>query len=187
MSRRLPIFPAVAAIALALAVAAAAFSTWDTAHDPGGPKLTLAGDEVHLVQTRAGQALIKLPNAKPGQVARGSTLVTVAGHQAGMTVGVQNLRDVVGINGGKLTASRHLWIDVRCTGLRCPRPPVAYRGPLSQMGTRSLGTWQPGTVRRYNVRVWLLRGARPRTNTAGDNAFQGSQAKFGLMWTATST
>jgi len=187
MTRRLPIFPAVAAIALALAVAAAAFSTWDTAHDAGAPRLTLAGDKVRLVQSRAGQALIKLPNAKPGQIARGSALVTMAGHQAGVAVGAQNLQDVAGINGGKLISSRHLWIDVRCTGLRCPSPPVAYRGPLSKMGTRSLGTWQPGTARRYNVRVWLLRGARPPTNTTGDNAFQGSQAKFGLMWTATAT
>jgi len=185
VSRRLPIFPAVAVIALALAVAAAAFTRWDTAADAQGPKLTLSGDTVRLVQTRANQALIKLPNARPGQVARGSTLITVAGHQASVAIGVRNLQDVAGPNGGRLIASRHLWIDVRCTGLRCPTSPAVYRGPLSKMGTRSMGTWQAGTTRRYNIRVWLLRGGLPRTGTTGDNAFQGARAKFGLMWSAT--
>jgi hypothetical protein len=184
MSARLPVFPAVAVIVLALAVAAAAFSNWDTNQRPQHPSLTLAGDDVKLVQSRADEALIKLPNAKPGQVARGSAVIGVTGHQASVAIGAQNLSDVAGLNGGKLIASRHLWIDVRCTGLRCPGSPVAYRGPLSQMGTRSLGTWQIGTARRYNVRVWLARGGQPRTGTTGDNAFQGSRAKFGLRWTA---
>ena len=187
MSPRLSVIPAVAAIALALAVAAAAFSAWDTTRQSSGPTITPIGGDVHLLQTRSDQALIRIPNARPGQIARGSTVMRVTGHQADVAVGVQNLQDVPGPNGGKLIASRRLWIDVRCTGLRCPSSPVAYRGPLSSMGTRSLGTWPVGTARRYNVRVWLLRGGRPRTDTTGDNAFQGSRAKFGLLWNAVSS
>jgi hypothetical protein len=185
VSRRLPILPLVAAIFLALAVAALAFSSLGTPPGSARPKLELAGDKLRLTQTRAGQALIKLPNAKPGQVARGTTLVTVTGQRATVAIRASNLLDVPGANGGRLIASKRLWIDVRCAAKPCPASPVVYRGPLSDMRTRSVGTWRPGTARTYSVRVWLLRGGTPPTTTTGDNVFQGSRAKFGLQWTAT--
>jgi hypothetical protein len=99
--------------------------------------------------------------------------------------GVKNPRDIPGPNGGKLIASRRLWIDVRCAGSRCPHKRVAYKGPLASMGKRSLGTWRAGAHRTYAVRVWLLRGGMPPTPTGGDNLYQRSSAKFGLLWTAT--
>jgi hypothetical protein len=186
VSRRLPIIPAAIAALAALAVAAFA-SSWSPGLSPAEPKLTLAGQQLRLTQSRANEALIKLPNAKPGQVAKGTTLVTVSGLRANVTIAAINLRDVPGSNGGKLIASRRLWIDVRCAGTPCPASPVGYRGPLSTMGTRSLGTWRPGTRRTYTVRAWLLRGGSPLSNTTGDNIFQGSQARFGLRWTATAS
>jgi hypothetical protein len=185
VSRHLPIIPAALAALAALAVAAIASSSWSPGLSPTEPKLTLAGQQLRISQTRANQALIKLPNAKPGQVARGTTVVTVTGQRASVVIGAKNLVDVPGSNGGKLIASQRLWVDVRCAGTPCPASPAVYRGPLSTMGTRSLGVWRPGTHRTYSVRVWLLRGGSPSSNTTGDNVFQGSQAKFGLMWTAT--
>jgi hypothetical protein len=192
VSRRLQIIPGVIAVVLALAVAvvALASSTWRSEGHPAAssePTLALAGQTLRFAQTRTNQALIRLPNAKPGQIARGTTKVSVTGAQARVSVGVNNLSDVAGPNGGKLVASRRLWIDVRCVARPCPSSPVGYRGPLALMGTRSLGTWAPGTVRTYGVRVWLLRGGMPPSSIAGDNVFQGSRAGFGLTWRATAT
>lgn len=102
-----------------------------------------------------------------------------------MTIGANKLLDLAGPNGGKLIASRHLWIDVRCVATQCPHNPAAYTGPLALMGTRSLGTWRPATHRTYSVRVWLRRGGMPSSTRTGDNLYQHSTARFGLLWTAT--
>jgi hypothetical protein len=185
--RRLPILPALTAIVLALAVAAAAFAAWRPEAHEQGPELTLAPQRLQFVQTKANEALIKLPNAKPGQVATGSTRMTVTGARAMVTAAVTNLRDIAGPNGGKLITSGKLRIVVRCIGQTCGGSGAAYKGPLSQMHTRSLGIWAPGTSRTYTVRVWMQRGSRPPSNTTGDNRFQGSRARFGLVWTATQT
>lgn len=187
MSRRLPIVPALTAIILALGAAAIAFAAWHPAPNEGGPKLELVGRKLQFTQTRANQALIKLPNAKPGQIAVGSTRLTVTGAPAVVSVGVESMRDVPGRRGGKLITSGKLRIAVSCTGHPCPGSGVAYIGPLSLMRTRSLGLWSPGTSRTYAVRVWMQRGAVPPSNTTGDNRFQGSRAKFGLVWNATQT
>lgn len=186
MSPRVPIFSTVAIIVLALAVAgAAAFSGWRTDKGPEGPKISLAGSRLGFTQTEANQALIKLPNAKPGQVARGLTRITLTGVRANVALTATNLRDVAGINGGRLIASKRLWIDVRCAGALCPPKSAGYHGPLSDMGTRSLGSWAPGTIRTYAIQVWLRRGGIPPSDRTGDNAFQASRATFGLVWTAT--
>lgn len=125
--------------------------------EPGAPspQLNLASKQLRLVQTQANKALIKLSNAKPGQVARGTTLVTTTGTTANVTIRANNLVDLPGPNGGKLIASRRLWIDVRCVATPCPHNPAAYRGPLALMGM------------------------------TGDNLYQHSTARFGLLWSAT--
>jgi hypothetical protein len=128
--------------------------------------------------------LIKLPNAKPGQFAQGSTKLTVSGTRAAVVVRATDLTDVAGPNGGKLIASRKLRIAISCTGQPCPSTGRVYIGALSQMGTRSLGVWTPGTSRTYTVRVWIVRGRTPGSNRDGDNRFQGARARFGLVWTA---
>jgi hypothetical protein len=53
------------------------------------------------------------------------------------------------------------------------------------MGKRSLGTWRASAHRTYTVRAWLPRNGMPATPTSGDNLYQHSTAKFGLLWTAT--
>ena len=187
MSRRLSIFAAVGVAALALAVAALAFSAWSppSSSSPTQPRLALTSMRPQFAQTRAGKALITIPNAEPGQIAQGATTLTVSGAAASVTVRATNLRDVAGRNRGRLIASDRLWIDVRCALQGpCGRSPFVYRGPLRQMGIRSLGIWSAGTHRTYRVRVWLLRGSKPLSNTTGDNAFQGSRATFGLAWQA---
>jgi hypothetical protein len=185
MTRRFPVVPVLVVILFSLAVAAVAASAWKSEPAASSPQLALTSQHLRLSQTRANQALIKLPNAKPGQVARGTTVMSVTGARAAVQVRLNNLRDLAGPNGGKLVASQRLWIDIRCAATPCPHSPVVYRGPMSLMGTRSMGTWPPGTRRTYAVRAWLLRGGQPPTNTSGDNIFQGSTAKFGLLWTAT--
>jgi hypothetical protein len=187
VSRRLPILPAVTAIVLALAVAAVAFAAWRPATHEQGTRLELVGHKLQFSQTRANQALVKVPNAKPGQISIGSTRLTVSGAPAVVTAGVTNLQDVPGRNGGRLITSGKLRIAVSCTGNPCPGTGAAYIGPLNRMGTRNLGRWAAGTSRTYSVRVWIKRGAKPPSNTTGDNAFQGSRAKFGLLWTAIQT
>jgi len=187
VSRRLPILPALTAIVLALGIAAAAFAAWQPATGQQGPRLDLAPKQLRFVQSKPNQALIKLPNAKPGQIAAGATRLTVSGAPAVVTAAVTNLRDVAGPNGGRLITSGRLRIAISCTGHPCPGTGVAYLGPLSQMHTRSLGVWPAGTSRTYTVRVWMQRTGVPPSNTTGDNAFQGSKARFGLVWTATQT
>jgi hypothetical protein len=187
VTRRFTLVPVLVAVLLALAIAAFASSSWKSGAGAVDPKLGLTAQQLRLTQTRANQALITLPNAKPGQMAAGATTVTVTGVRATVTVGINNLSDIAGPTGGKLVASRRLWIDVRCAAVPCPHNPVAYRGPMALMGTRSLGIWRPGTVRTYRVRVWLLRGGTPPSNTTGDNIFQGSRTRFGLLWRATGT
>jgi hypothetical protein len=184
MSRRFSIGLAlVATIALTVAVVAAA--AWRSQPQADPPQLSLSSKHLRLTQTKANKALIKMRNAKPGQVAKGSTRVTIRGSRAAVKVGVKNPRDIPGPYGGRLIASHRLWIDVRCAGSPCPRNRVAYRGPLASMRTRSLGTWRSGAHRTYAVRVWLLRRGMPPTPTTGDNRYQRSSAKFGLVWTAT--
>jgi hypothetical protein len=180
MSRRFPISALVVIVITAVAAAG-----WRSEPQAESPQLNLASNRLHLVQTLPNQALIKMPNAKPGQVARGTTLLTTTGTTATVTVRANNLLDLPGPNGGKLIASRRLWVDIRCVATPCPHNPAAYKGPLALMGTRSLGTWRPGTHRTYSVRVWLLRGGMPPTTSNGDNLYQHSTAKFGLVWTAT--
>jgi hypothetical protein len=186
MSRLGSIALAALAASLAVATAAIALSHWDRrGHAAPPPRLELAGTQLRIAQTMANRALIRLPNAKPGQVARGTTSVQVTGSTARLSVRPTNLRDLPGRNGGRLIGSRRLWIDVRCALRPCPRQPAVYRGPLRDMGRRSLGTWRVNTRRTYSVRVWLLRGPTPPSNRTGDNSFQGSRATFGLVWNAT--
>jgi len=185
VSRRLPILPALVVALIALAVAAAAAAPWKSQPNVPSPRLALASNTLRFAQTQANKALIKMFNARPGQVARGTTLLTTTGATANVTVRPANLRDIPGPNGGRLIASKRLWIDVRCVATPCPHNPVVYKGPLANMGTRSMGTWQPGTGRTYSVRVWLLRGGLPPTTHTGDNLYQHSTAKFGLVWLAT--
>jgi hypothetical protein len=177
VSRRVPVFPTILMIGIALAVAGVAFASWHS--KPGAPnaRLGLASKQLHIAQTRANEALIRLPNAKPGQVARGSTRLTMSGSRGAVTVSATNLADTPGVNGGKLIAGKRLWIAVSCTRGPCPGTGVAYQGPLSGMGSRSLGVWPAGMSRTYTVRVWIRR-------TAGDNVVQGARARFGLLWTA---
>jgi hypothetical protein len=185
MRRRLPVVPVLVVVLFSLAVAAVAASAWKSKPSAASPQLALDSHHLRLSQTRPNQALIKFPNAKPGEVARGTTVLSVTGTRATVQVRPNNLRDLPGPNGGKLVASRQLWIDIRCVDRPCPRPIVAYRGPLALMGTRSLGSWGPGVSYRYLVRVWLQRRGTPPTNVSGDNIFQGSAARFGLVWTVT--
>jgi len=187
VTRRFPALSAVVVILVALAVAAVATAGWRSEPDAASPQLSLASEQLRLTQTQAHKALIKMPDAKPGQVAKGTTRVTITGSRATVQVGVKNLRDIPGPNGGKLIASQRLWIDVRCAGSPCPHNRVAYRGPLALIGTRSLGTWREGAHRTYAVRVWLRRGGMPPTTTTGDNLYQHSTATFGLVWTATAS
>lgn len=182
MTRRFPVAPA---LVVALAIVAAAAAAWRSEPQAPPPQLNLASRQLRLVQTQANKALIKLSNAKPGRVARGTTLVTTTGTTANVTIGANKLLDLPGPRGGKLIASRRLWIDVRCVATPCPHNPAAYKGPLALMGTRSLGTWRPGTARTYSVRVWLLRGGIPPTARTRDNLYQHSTARFRLLWTAT--
>jgi hypothetical protein len=185
MTRRFPAAPALVVILVALAIAAAAAAAWRSEPQAPSPQQNLAAKQLRLVQTQANKALIRLSNAKPGQVARGTTVVTTTGTTANVTIGANKLLDLPGPNGGKLIASRRLWIDVRCVASPCPHNPAAFKGPLALMGTRSLGTWRPGTHRTYSVRVWLRRGGMPPTTRTGDNLYQHSTARFGLLWTAT--
>ena len=185
MSRRLSLGPALVAIAIALALLVGAATAWRSQPRTDPPQLSLASKRLRLTQTHANRALIEMSNAKPGQVAKGKTRVRVGGSRAQVRLGVKNARDIPVPNGGKLIASRRLWIDVRCAKSPCPRHRVAYKGPLASMGKRSLGTWRAGAHRTYAVRVWLLRGGTPPTPTTGGNRYQHSTARFGLLWTAT--
>jgi hypothetical protein len=182
---RLPLGPVLVATVIALAVVVVAATAWRTQPRADSPQLSLASKRLRLKQTHANKALIKMSNARPGQVAKGKTRVTIKGSRAKVRVGVRNARDIPGPNGGELIASRRLWINVRCARSPCPRHPVAYKGPLASIGKRSLGTWRAGAHRTYAIRVWLPRGGMPPTPTSGDNRYQHSTAKFGLLWTAT--
>lgn len=185
MSWRLSLAPVLVATVIALAVLVVAATAWRSQPRAEPPQLSLASKRLHLKQTHANKALIKMSNAKPGRVAKGKTRVTIKGSRAKVRVGVRDARDIPGPNGGELIASRRLWIKVRCARSPCPRHPLAYKGPLASMGKRSLGTWRAGAHRTYTVRVWLRRGGVPATPTSGDNRYQHSTAKFGLLWTAT--
>jgi hypothetical protein len=184
MIRRLPLAPALVAIFLALAVAAVAAQAWRSDPSASSAQLALASPKTRIAQTKPNEALIQLPNAKPGQIAKASTRLTVTGAPATVTVRPTNLRDVAGPNGGRLITSGALLVAINCE-THCPGTGVTYLGALSHMNTRSLGRWAAGTSRTYTVRVWMRRGGIPPSNMSGDNLFQGSTARFGLLWTAT--
>jgi len=185
MRGRLGVGAAALTAALAIGVAALAFASWrpdDRLSPP--PRLELSAGQLQLAQSAGDRALVRLRNARPGQRGQGRTTVGVFGSPAELTVRATNRRGVAGVNGGRLIASGQLWISVACVVRPCGGTTLAYRGPLRDMGIRSLGVWQPGTRRTYRARLWLRRGGPPPSNAGGDNAFQGSRATFGLVWNA---
>lgn len=92
MSRRFPVVPALVTILVALAIAAVAAAGWRSEPQAASPQLNIASKQLRLVQTQANKALIKLSNAKPGRVARGTTLVTTTGTTANVTIGSSGQR-----------------------------------------------------------------------------------------------
>lgn len=151
-----------------------------------GPQVLLrdAKGALAIDQSRAGRALVRGRNLRPGQAVRGHAVVENAGDApARITLSSRHLAGVAGPNGGSL--AEVLMLRVRKRTLHNSRrgPRTLYEGALGEMPPLDLGTWGPGGVHEYTFRVELPDTGRPSTATSGDNAYQGSSAEVGFVWT----
>lgn len=145
------------------------------------------GGPLRVSSSKRGRPIVSGPNMQPGDVVRGQVRVENAGEDRGkLSLSRRGLSDVPGPNGGRLSTALSLRImRVRPKPARPhSRKRTVWEGSLSRMPKISLGEWRPGKSRRYRFRIELPDGGLPPSPTSEDNAYQGSSAKVGFVWTA---
>ena len=185
MSRGLIMAPRLTALLVVLVVAAAAgMHLVDGSSDAAGHQVLLrdARGSLAIDQSKAGRAIVKSDNIRPGQVVRGHTVVENVG----------NARARIMLSGGDLQSSMGpddfafsdvLQLRVRKRTLRNKRvgPKTLYEGTLGGMPTTRVGVWHPGGHHEFTFRVAYPDGDGM---TGASNAWQGSSASIAFTWTA---
>jgi hypothetical protein len=150
----------------------------------GEPRAVISqvSGELHITNSREGQALFQAQGLAPGGSVTGTVELSNAGTLAG-DLGFQQLdvQDVPGVNGGRLSDAVHLDIQDVTGGNNVP----VFAGQLSTLQSRALGNIAPGEVRTYRFTASLPDGGAPPSPTSGDNAYAGSALTVRYSWTAT--
>jgi hypothetical protein len=182
---RLPVLAVAFAAVLAVVIATAPPS------EPEGSASPLlvgsAEGDLRLKNSKRGEPVLSGRNLAPGDVSRGKMRIRNAGSEEARVRLLIGLRDYPGPNGGLLSRALRLRVKVapprRDPGHRSAS--VIYDGRLAAVGALGLGSWRPGKIRQFRFRVRFPDRGRPRSPTRGSNAFQGSRARFRLVWRAT--
>jgi hypothetical protein len=159
----------IAAVLAALGLAAGAW----LAGDGAGARAAVGQATGPLVATAPGDAaLLVARNLAPGDARSGEVTVTNAGDASGaFALNAADLADA----GAPLSGVLELAVDDVTAG----RP--VYAGPLTGLGTVTLGMLAQGEAHRYRFTV-LFPGGRP---DAVENAYQGASTTVTFVWSAT--
>jgi hypothetical protein len=159
-------------IAAALAALGLTTAAW-LAGDGAGARAAVGQATGPLVATAPGDAaLLVARNLAPGDARSGEVTVTNAGDASGpFALSAADLADA----GAPLSGVLELAVDDVTAG----RP--VYAGPLTGLGTVTLGTLAQGEAHRYRFTV-LFPGGRP---DAVDDAYQGASTTVTFVWSAT--
>jgi hypothetical protein len=150
--------------------------------EPPRAVISQVSGELHITNSREGQALFQAQGLAPGRSVTGTVELSNAGTLAG-DLGFQQLdvQDVPGVNGGRLSDAVHLDIQDVTGGNNVP----VFAGQLGTLQSRALGNIAPGEVRTYRFTASLPDGGAPPSPTSGDNAYAGSALTVRYSWTAT--
>jgi hypothetical protein len=185
MTRTGPVAPRLAALLVLVAGAAIAFvHLVDGPSAASSPEVLLRGARgaVAIDQSRAGRAILKSDNLRPGEVVRGGTTVRNTGRsRARIMLDSTNL--VTSTGPGGVAFSSVLQLRVRKRTPRNPRvgPKTVYEGALGGMKPLRVGVWHPGGHHRFTFRVHYPDGENV---TGASNSWQGSSVSIGFVWTA---
>lgn len=136
------------------------------------PSNLLTSGSMTQASTADDEAILTGQDLVPGQSTKGSASITNVGDASGdFTLAGEDLSDVPGPDGGKLSAV----LTVRI--VESPGGTVVYSGGLAAFDTVPLGTWKPDEKRTYDVTVTL-------PDDAG-NSYQGSETSLTFAWDAT--
>jgi hypothetical protein len=144
--------------------------------------ISLASGELHVTNSRDGQAIFQAQGLAPGRSVTGTVQLSNVGALAG-DLGFQQLevQDQPGVNGGRLSDAVHLDVEDVTGGNVVP----VFSGQLGTLQSRALGNIVPGEVRTYRFTASLPDGGAPPSPTSGDNAYAGSSLTARYSWTAT--
>ncbi len=160
---------------LLAALATAGYSGASFASSSSNPANAFAAGRVGQQNSRAGQFIVSASGMVPGQ----STAHTLTIANSGDVQSTSTLSEVVadspGPAGVKLSGELRLTIaDVTDPGA----PRTIYDGVLGAMGPQTLGTFTPGSSRRYRFTVTF-------PDDASQNAYQGAGTDVEFDWTQT--
>jgi hypothetical protein len=178
---------------LALAGCAAGLALAAGAEEPDRSDATLLLRQEQraprIWNSKQGMPIVSAGYLEPGESAAGKVRVANRGPgSAALSLSARGLRDFPGPNGGLLSSALRLRVNLvplhKARSMRPVKRKRIYRGALAEMPTLRLGTWRPGTIRRYKFRVRLPNRGLPPTPTTGDDAYQGSRTRLRFLWSA---
>jgi hypothetical protein len=138
---------------------------------------------IAIDQTRAGRAIVRSDDLRPGMEVRGHTTVENTGDaRARIKLTGHDLESSMGPD--DMPFADVLQLRVRKRTLRNPDkgPKTKYEGTLGAMPAVKIGVWRPGAHHQFTFRVYYPNG---EWVAGGPNAWQGSHASIGFTWTAT--
>ena len=143
-----------------------------------------ARGSIAIDQSRAGRAVVRGDNIRPGDVLRGKTVVENAGGaRARIMLSSDRLRSSMGPDGIAFSDVLQLRVRKRTPGNPRVGPRTMYEGTLGGMPKMKVGLWRPGRHRRFTFRAYYPDGDGVMGST---NAWQQSNASIAFLWTAVS-
>ena len=145
------------------------------------PNSTWSAGTLSIDKNLPHGAIMTESNMKPKDIRNGSVVITNTGSIAGdFTLGMSNVVDAAGANGGKLSDTLRLLVTYTDgTGTH-----TAYNGPLKAFTGATAGTIAANASQTYNFTVTFPDGLIPPSDTTGDNAYQSSSVAADFNWTA---
>jgi hypothetical protein len=142
-----------------------------------------AQGNLSVANSKSAAAIFRAGNIAPGDTVSGTVRLANRGTLAGdLNLRQQDLRDLPGPNGGRLSQALRLAVDdVTRPGSATP----VYAGTLAALGDRPLGRFAPGESRTYRFTAQLPDRGDPPSLTGGDNAFAGSSVSVRYIWRTT--
>jgi hypothetical protein len=174
----------LALAAIGAVVAVCAGSGLARPAQPAQAVLTDATGDLHLANSRDGQAIFQAGGLAPGRSVTGTVQLVNTGTMPGdLNLQQLDVQDQPGAGGGRLSDAVTLDITDVTGGSSIP----IFAGRLGGLGSRQLGAIGPGEGRTFRFTASLPDGGAPSGPTAGDNAYAGSGLTVRYAWTATAT
>jgi spore coat-associated protein N len=141
--------------------------------------LTGATGDLHVWNSRDGQAIFQFTGLAPGQSVSGTVQLKNTGSMPGdLSLEQLDVQDLPGANGGLLSNAVQLDIRDITGGNSVP----TFTGPVSGLSRRQLGGIGPSAVRVFRFEASLPDGGVPPSATGGDNAYAGSGVTMRYAW-----